>query len=122
MPDSPITGDASTIHRPQFPLSVRAVWALFLAVFAAIYFSSLFTPPLLDDVDAAHAQAAQYIAHTGDWVSPRIDDIRYIEKPPLPYWAVAFLYRVTGAENAFTTHLPNALAMLGLAWLSWLWA
>jgi 4-amino-4-deoxy-L-arabinose transferase-like glycosyltransferase len=121
MPDSATTGDAGTVHRPQSSLSVRAVWALFLAVFAAIYFASLFTPPLLDDVDAAHAQAAQYIARTGDWVSPHIDDIRYIEKPPLPYWITAFLYRVTGTENAFTTHLPNALAMLGLAWLSWLW-
>jgi 4-amino-4-deoxy-L-arabinose transferase-like glycosyltransferase len=122
MLDSPMTTDANAIHRPRRTLSVTFVWTLFAVIFAAIYFSSLFTPPLLDDVDAAHAQAAQYIARTGDWVSPRIDDIRYIEKPPLPYWAVAFLYRVTGAENAFTTHLPNALAMLGLAWLSWLWA
>jgi 4-amino-4-deoxy-L-arabinose transferase-like glycosyltransferase len=116
------TTDANTFHRPQSGLSTRASWLWMAAVFFAIYCASLFTPPLLDDVDAAHAQAAQYIAHTGDWISPRINGIRYIEKPPLPYWAVAFLYRVTGFENAFTTHLPNALAMLGLAWLSWLWA
>jgi 4-amino-4-deoxy-L-arabinose transferase-like glycosyltransferase len=122
MSTSSMTGDVNTVHRPQAAFSVRTVWTLFAAIFVAIYFSSLFTPPLLDDVDAAHAQAAQYIARTGDWISPRIDDIRYIEKPPLPYWAVALLYRVTGAENAFTTHLPNALAMLGLTWLSWLWA
>jgi 4-amino-4-deoxy-L-arabinose transferase-like glycosyltransferase len=113
---------ASTVSLSRPAPSTRAVWALFAAIFIAIYFSSLFTPPLLDDVDAAHAQAAQYIARTGDFVTPKIDGIRYIEKPPLPYWAVAILYRVTGAENAFTTHLPNALAMLGLTWLAWLWA
>ncbi len=122
MADTATKAGVSIIHRPQRAHVARSAWTLLIAIFAAIYFSSLFTPPLLDDVDAAHAQAAQYIARTGDWISPRIDDIRYIEKPPLPYWAVAFLYRVTGAENAFTTHLPNALAMLGLAWLSWLWA
>ena len=31
------------------------------------------------------------------------------------------MYKIFG-ENTFATHLPNALAMLGLAWLSWLWA
>ncbi|HEY9125487.1 MAG TPA: glycosyltransferase family 39 protein [Acidobacteriaceae bacterium] len=115
--------DASnTFDRPQRVSYTAEIWTLFAIVFAAIYLCSLFTPPLLDDVDASHAQAAQYIAHTGDWISPRIDGIRYIEKPPLPYWIVAGIYRVTGAENAFTTHLPDALAILGLAWLAWLWA
>ena len=91
------------------------------AIFAAVQFASLFTPALLDDVDAAHAQAAQHFAESGDWVTAKINGIRYIEKPPLPYWLVAVVYRVAG-QNAFATHLPNALAMLGLAALSWLWA
>ncbi|HZP03629.1 MAG TPA: glycosyltransferase family 39 protein [Terracidiphilus sp.] len=122
MATSTMTNDANALYRPQQAPSALASWLLMAAVLLAIYVASLFTPPLLDDVDAAHAQAAQYIAETGDWVSPRINDIRYIEKPPLPYWIIAALYRVTGTENAFTTHLPNALSMLGLAWLSWLWA
>jgi 4-amino-4-deoxy-L-arabinose transferase-like glycosyltransferase len=122
MPKGTLMNDADTYHRPQQRSSASAVWALFIAIFIAVYFASLFTPPLLDDVDSSHAEAAQYIARTGDWVSPRINDIRYIEKPPLPYWIVAGLYRITGAENAFTTHLPNALAMLALAWLAWLWS
>ena len=46
---------------------------------------------------------------------------RYIEKPPLPYWLVAGAYKIFG-QNTFATHLPNALAMLGLTWLAWLWA
>jgi len=100
---------------------VLATWLLFAAIFGAVQIGSLFNPPLLDDVDAAHAQAAQGIAETGDWVTSKINGIRYIEKPPLPYWLSAGLYRVFG-ENVFATHLPNALAMLGLTWLSWLWA
>jgi 4-amino-4-deoxy-L-arabinose transferase-like glycosyltransferase len=117
-----MTTDSSTMQRPSQAPSARSAWMLFAAIFIAIYFCSLFTPPLLDDVDAAHAEAAQYIAHTGDWVSPRTNDIRYIEKPPLPYWIIAGIYRVTGVEDSFTTHLPNALAILALTWLSWLWA
>jgi len=95
-------------------------WVLLLVLFAAVYLAALFSPPLLDDVDAGHAQAAAHMAETGDLVTLKINGIRYLEKPPLPYWLVAGLYRVFG-QNAFATHLPNTLAVLGCAWLAWLW-
>ena len=110
-----------TMERPRLGPSTRLVWLLLAAIFIAVYFASLFSPPLLDDVDAAHAQAAQHMAESGDLITSRINGIRYIEKPPLPYWIVAGMYKIFG-ENTFATHLPNALAMLGLAWLAWLWA
>ena len=100
---------------------MRGSWLLFLAVFFAVYVGSLFSPPLLDDVDSAHAQAAQHFAESGDWVTMKINGIRYIEKPPMPYWLVGICYKLFG-ESTATTHLPNALAMLGLCWLSWAWA
>jgi len=98
-----------------------ATWLLFGAIFIAVQFASLFSPPLLDDVDASHAQAAQHIVDSGNWITCQIDGIRYIEKPPLPYWVVAVSYKIFG-ENTFATHLPNSLAMLGLTWLCWVWA
>jgi 4-amino-4-deoxy-L-arabinose transferase-like glycosyltransferase len=111
---------SKTAHRPQRALSLPAVWLLFGAIFFAVQICSLFSPPLLDDVDAAHAQAAQHMVDTGDLITSKIDGIRYIEKPPLPYWVVAASYKVFG-ENTFATHLPNSLAMLGLTWLAWVW-
>ena len=107
-------------HLPQAP-SKLATWALLGAIFLAVQFASLFTPPLLDDVDASHAQVSQHMVESGDWITMKIDGIRYLEKPPLPYWLVAICYWIFG-QNVFATHLPNALALLGLAWLSWLWA
>ena len=121
MANSAMTNDTHSYHRPQQAPSTLAVWLLLAAIFAAVQFASLFSPPLLDDVDAAHAQAAQHMAETGDLITAKIDGIRYIEKPPLPYWIVAGSYKIFG-ENTFATHLPNALAMLGLTWLAWLWA
>src|SRR5579863_3204136 len=112
--------DIYSIERPRQAPSVRTVWLIFAAIFLTIYFASLFSPPLLDDVDAAHAQAAQHMAESGDLITSKINGIRYIEKPPLPYWLVAGMYRIFG-ENTFATHLPNALAMLALTWLAWLW-
>jgi 4-amino-4-deoxy-L-arabinose transferase-like glycosyltransferase len=116
-----MTNQETTFSRPQSEPAPRAAWLLLLAIFAAVQIASLFSPPLMDDVDAAHAQTAQHILDSGDWVTTKINGIRYIEKPPLPFWLVAITYRVAG-ENVFATHLPNALAILGLTWLSWLWA
>jgi 4-amino-4-deoxy-L-arabinose transferase-like glycosyltransferase len=100
--------------------STLATWVLFVAVFLAVQFASLFTPPLLDDVDASHAQVAQHMAESNDWVTMKLNGIRYLEKPPLPYWLAAGLYKIFH-QNVFATHLPNTLALLGLAWLAWLW-
>jgi len=106
---------------PRSAFSPFSVWLLILGVFAGVYLAALQTPPLLDDADASHAQAAAYMAETGDLVTLHVNGVRYLEKPPLPYWIVAGSYKLLG-ENAFATHLPNALALLGLAWLAWLWS
>ena len=100
--------------------SVLAAWTLLLAVFLAVYAAALFTPPVLDDADATHAEAAAHMAESGDWVTLKVNGIRYLEKPPLPYWIASTFYRIFG-ENTFSTHLANSLAVLGCAWLAWLW-
>ncbi len=103
------------------PLPRRAAQLAFLfAVWLLVYAASLLTPPLLDDADATHAQAAQAMLRTGDWVTLHVDGIRYLEKPPLPYWITAASLRLFG-NNSFAVHLPLALTVLGLAALGWLW-
>jgi len=94
---------------------------LLLGFWVAIYATSLGSPALLDDADATHAQAARAMAQTGDWVTLHVDGIRYLEKPPLPYWLAALSLRVFGA-NSFAIHLPGALAVLALAVLGYAWA
>ena len=105
----------------SFKLSPLRAWTLLLLVFAAVHLAALWAPPLLDDADATHAAAAQHMAHSGDWVTLKVDGIRYLEKPPLPYWLVAADYHLFG-YNVFATHLPLTLGVLGLAVLAWVWA
>ena len=93
---------------------------MLLLVFAAVHVAALFAPPLLDDADATHATAAQHMAHSGDWVTLKVDGVRYLEKPPLPYWLAAIDYHLFG-YNVFATHLPLTLGVLGLAVLAWAW-
>ena len=119
----PAAARATAIPAPtlnDMPLSRRAEWWLILTMFLAVYFAALFSPSLLDDADATHAQAAQHIALTGHWITLKVDGVRYLEKPPLPYWLAAADYKIFGF-TAFSTHLPEALAVLGCAILALLW-
>jgi 4-amino-4-deoxy-L-arabinose transferase-like glycosyltransferase len=100
--------------------SPRKAWTLLLLVFLAVYCAALFSPSLLDDADTTHANAARSMALSGDWVTLKIDGVRYLEKPPLPYWLVAIDYHLFG-YNVFATRLPFSLTVLGLAILAWAW-
>ena len=90
---SELAGRPRSLH--SIPRPARA-WTLLLLVFIAVYFAALFTPALLDDADATHAQAAQHILTSNDWVTMYVDGIRYLEKPPLPDWMVAVDYVLFG--------------------------
>lgn len=112
---------SDTQSRPPAGPSRFAAWLLLGLIFLSVQFASLFTPPLLDDVDASHAQAALHMAETGNLVTLYVNGVRYLEKPPLPYWLAAGFFKIFG-PNVFAAHLANSLAVLGCAILAWLWA
>jgi 4-amino-4-deoxy-L-arabinose transferase-like glycosyltransferase len=101
---------------------MRTHLLMLFALWVAIFVTALAGPPLLDDADATHAQAAQAMLTTGDWVTLHVDGIRYLEKAPLPYWIAAVSLSVFGGHPAFAVHLPLALTVLGLALLGYIWS
>jgi 4-amino-4-deoxy-L-arabinose transferase-like glycosyltransferase len=114
--------EASTRSTPCISAPRRSTALLiFSGLWLIIFFASLFAPPLLDDADATHASAARHMALTGDLVTLRVDGVRYLEKAPLPYWLVALSFRIFGF-NTFAAHLPQAIGVLFLALLGYLWA
>jgi 4-amino-4-deoxy-L-arabinose transferase-like glycosyltransferase len=121
MIDSDILPQPDTTARPPLLSSPARAWTLLLLVFLAVHLAALFTPSLLDDADATHASAAQHMAVSGDWVTLYVNGIRYLEKPPLPYWMVAVDYHLFG-YNTFAAHLPMTLGVLACAILAWFWA
>ncbi len=81
---------------------------------AAIYIPGLFRPALLDDADTVHAEAAREMLTRHDWVTLYANGVRYLEKAPLQYWAVALCYKLFGVSE-WSTRLPLTLAVLLLA-------
>ncbi len=90
--------------------SLGILTLLWLAVFGP----GLFTPPLFDDADAAHAEAGREILVRQDWVTLHENGIRYLEKAPLPYWGMAVGYKLLGV-NAPAARLTLHLSVLLLA-------
>jgi 4-amino-4-deoxy-L-arabinose transferase-like glycosyltransferase len=87
-------------------LGIVALWAL-------IYVPGLFSPPLLDDADARHAEAAREMLERHDFVTMYVDGVRYLEKAPLPYWLNAASHVLFGVSE-FAVRLPISLAALAL--------
>jgi 4-amino-4-deoxy-L-arabinose transferase-like glycosyltransferase len=104
-------------HGPPRSTALLILSGLWLIIF----FAALFAPPLLDDADATHANAARHMALTGDLVTLHVNGIRYLEKAPLPYWLDALSFRIFGF-NTFAAHLPQAIAVLLLTLLGFRWA
>jgi 4-amino-4-deoxy-L-arabinose transferase-like glycosyltransferase len=87
---------------------------LIVLVWAVIYLGSLFQPPLMDDADTVHAEAAREMVEHKDWVTLKINDgFRYLEKAPLMYWCVAASFKVFGVHD-WSARLPITLGVLAL--------
>jgi 4-amino-4-deoxy-L-arabinose transferase-like glycosyltransferase len=95
------------MSRRKYLLALVVLWG---AIYAA---GSGYPPALLDDADTVHAEAAREMAETNNFVTLYANKIRYLEKAPLMYWAVALSYKVFGV-NEFASRLPIALGTLAL--------
>ena len=113
----PVSEQNATVPSGLRPASL---WLLAL-VFLSVYIGSVFSPPLLDDADSTHAEAAREMFVSGDYVTLHINGVRYLEKAPLPYWLVAGCYGLFGI-NEFSTRLPMALSVMLLGLLAFVWA
>ncbi len=93
-------------------VSFALVFAI-VGIWALIYIPGLFSPPLLDDADARHAEAAREMLDRHDFVTMYVDGVRYLDKAPLPYWLNAASHAAFGI-NEFAVRLPITLAALAL--------
>ncbi|HEY4381977.1 MAG TPA: glycosyltransferase family 39 protein [Acidobacteriaceae bacterium] len=99
----------------------RRVLPLLGGLWLVLFVASLWAPPVLDDADGTHANAARQMVLSGDWVTLRVNNVRYLEKAPLPYWIAAVSFSLFGF-NTFAAHLPQALAVLLLMLLGYVWS
>ena len=62
-----------------------------------------------------YASIGREMAHSGDWVTPRLEGQAWFEKPPLVYWAIASATKL-GFRDEWAARIPIALASLAFLW------
>lgn len=95
---------AITLSRPLVLL--LALLALFISL------DGLGDRKLANPDEGRYSEIAREMAASGDFVTPRLNGLKYFEKPPLQYWATALAFRWFG-ESEFTARLYTALCALG---------
>jgi 4-amino-4-deoxy-L-arabinose transferase-like glycosyltransferase len=102
--------------------SPRILAILAAACFALLWFANLQYRDLFQTDEGRYAEIPREMLASGDWVTPRLDGLKYFEKPALQYWATAATYAVFGESNwtsRLWTALTGFLGILMTAWVGW---
>lgn len=86
------------------------IYALILVLFAYIFlFMGIGGYSLKEPDEGRYAEIPREMVQSGDYTVPRLNDVRYFEKPPMLYWTVAASYKIFGVSQ-WSFRFPNALA------------
>lgn len=92
--------------------------AIILIIIAIISFQWLHESTerqhLIHPDEGRYAEIPREMVATGDWVTPRINGIKFFEKPPLQYWATASAFSLFGDHNWVARLWPLLTGFAGL--------
>ena len=89
---------------PRWLLALIAALAVFVAL-------DNMERPLANPDEGRYSEISREMVVSGDWVTPRLNGIKYFEKPPLQYWASAVSISVLG-PGEFAARLYTILCGL----------
>lgn len=98
----------------------RAGLLVLLFAFAVLWFGTLDYRKLVKPDEGRYAEIAREMVATGDWLTPRLNGIKYFEKPALQYWATAAAFELFGRHEWTARLWPALTGFLGilLAWFA----
>src|SRR5258706_15689440 len=110
---------AHTVLQQMLASLPRSVWWLVAAALLVAWFSGIGVRKLQHPDEGRYAEIAREMSVSGDWVTPRLNGLKYFEKPPLQYWATATAFTLFG-EHQWTARLWSALTgLLGVLTVFW---
>ncbi|HYQ81624.1 MAG TPA: glycosyltransferase family 39 protein, partial [Anaeromyxobacteraceae bacterium] len=96
-------------REPLTPRQVALAAALLLAWFLALTGARPLTVP----DEGRYAEVAREMVVTGDWVTPRLDFVPFLDKPPLFYWGAALGFSAFGVHPWTARLVPALMGALG---------
>ncbi len=95
---------------------MRKLLFILIGLYLLLYFAPLGSRPMVVPDEMRYGEMAAEMIHSGDWVVPRLMELRYFEKPILGHWLNAGSMLLFG-ENRFGIRFASALSV-GLAALA----
>lgn len=93
------------------------LWIL-LALLAILYFFGSNVLPLIPPDEPRYSQVARQMFESGDWITPRLENHPWFEKPVLLYWLMCLSFKIFGVTE-FALRLPSALSALICVYLTY---
>jgi len=97
----------------------RSAWWLIAAALLVAWFSGIAVRKLQHPDEGRYAEIAREMAATGDWVTPRLNGLKYFEKPPFQYWATAATFKTFGTREWTARLVPALAGLLAVAIVGW---
>jgi len=84
---------------------------LSLLLFCYLFlFLNLGSYRLIDIDETRYVNIARAMFLNGDYITPILNFEPFLEKPPLFYWLIVLLYKITGNTDEFVSRFPTALS------------
>ncbi len=87
----------------------RSAWWLIALLLLVTSFAGIGVRKLQHPDEGRYAEIAREMVVSGNWVTPRLNGLKYFEKPPFQYWATAAAFSTFGVRE-WTARLAPALA------------
>ncbi|MBP5585416.1 MAG: phospholipid carrier-dependent glycosyltransferase [Lentisphaeria bacterium] len=102
-------------------MKMNKIWLcfLFVLIVLAVCILPIGGRPMLTPDETRYAEIPREMLLSGNYISPRLNGVRYFEKPAFSYWAFAISFKIFGM-NRFALRLPCMTAMLATAWIVYL--
>ncbi len=114
---------AAPLPHVSAPGSPPATWrevALVAGLALFLFALRLGTPGLMDPDEGRYAQIAREMLASGDFLTPHLNQVKYLEKPPLVYWLTAAALALFGLTESGARLVPALSAVGGVLGLWWL--
>lgn len=95
--------------RNKFIMTARYFSLFLLILFVVLYVLPLPVRPLFVQDETRYAEVPREMISTGNWVVPKINGLRYFEKPVMGYWLIGISLTIFG-ENNFGVRFVSALS------------
>lgn len=113
----PNRGTPAAVNREAADFERASLWndiALLALLLGILYFLELGDTGLVNPDEGRYAEIPREMVASGDYVTPRLNNVLYFEKPPLVYWIVAGLLRLFGPSELAMRATPAFFGLMGV--------